>query len=194
MVLLRIDGRHLRGDAGPRLHLPAWVPPRARAVRRAEPRARAQCLGLRPVPRRSEAAPRLEPQPVHRQPRGQGDRLVGAAQQSVRAAAQGEDHPVRPREARLAGRRRRAPDPQVHERRQAGDVARRVQGARQRREALQPPDRHRLAARRHVLRERRLREHARGEVRQERQVPDAVGPAGERAERDAARVHEHGAG
>ena len=46
-----------------------------------------------------------------------------------------------------------------------------ARGAGQRRDALQPADRHRLAARRHVLRQRRLRQHARREVRQERQVP-----------------------
>ena len=40
--------------------------------------------------------------------------------------------------------------------------------AGQRRDAFQAADRHRVAARRHVLRQRRLRQHARGQVRQER--------------------------
>ena len=62
------------------------------------------------------------------------------------------------------------------------------QRARRRRQALLPADVHRLAARRHVLRRRRLREHARREVRQERQVPDGVGREGHAAERDAARL------
>ncbi len=44
------------------------------------------------------------------------------------------------------------------------------------------PDRHRLAARRHVLRRRRLRRHARGQVRSQRQVPDGLGPAAGRSE------------
>ena len=39
------------------------------------------------------------------------------------------------------------------------------------------PDRHRVAARRHVLRRRRLRRHARREVRSQRQVPDGLGTA-----------------
>ena len=40
---------------------------------------------------------------------------------------------------------------------------------------LRPPDRHRLAARRHVLRQRRLHEHARRQVLARRQIPDVVG-------------------
>ena len=47
--------------------------------------------------------------------------------------------------------------------------------ARRRPDALRPADRHRLAARRHVLRQRRLHEHARREVLARRQVPDVVG-------------------
>ena len=57
----------------------------------------------------------------------------------------------------------------------------RARRARARAEQLQSADRHRLAARRHVLRRRRLRRHARGEVRSERQVPDGLGPSAGRS-------------
>ena len=65
-----------------------------------------------------------------------------------------------------------------------------VQRARRRRDALLPPDVHGVAARRHVLRRRRLREHARREVRRERQVPHGLGRERHAAERDAARLLE----
>ncbi len=68
---------------------------------------------------------------------------------------------------------------------------RHADAAWQRRHPLRPADRHRLAARRDVLRQRRLRQHARGQVRQERQVHHDVGTARQPAERDPARLHEH---
>ena len=67
------------------------------------------------------------------------------------------------------------------------------QGPGQRRDALRAADRHRVAARRHVLRQRRLHQHARRQVRPERQVPHVVGHARQAAQRDAAVLHEHGA-
>ncbi len=50
------------------------------------------------------------------------------------------------------------------------------------------PDVHGVAARRHVLRRRRLREHARREVRRERQIPHGLGRTRHAAERHAARL------
>ena len=44
-------------------------------------------------------------------------------------------------------------------------------------QAVRPAHRHRLAPRRHLLHQRRLRRHPRGEVRQGRQVPDGLGRA-----------------
>ena len=57
-----------------------------------------------------------------------------------------------------------------------------------RRQAVRPADRHRVAARRHVLHQRRLRRHARREVRQGRQVPDGLGHARRRIRRTRART------
>ena len=57
-------------------------------------------------------------------------------------------------------------------RQEAAADDRRAERARRRRQALLPADVHGVAAGRHLLRRRRLREHARREVRQERQVPD----------------------
>ena len=54
-----------------------------------------------------------------------------------------------------------------------------------RRDALQPADVPGVAARQHDVRGRRLREHARREVRQGRQVPDWRGAEGNAAERHA---------
>ena len=74
------------------------------------------------------------------------------------------------------------------QRRQAREDDGRARRARARPEQLQPPHRHRLAARRHVLRGRRLRRHARGEVRSRRQVPDGLGPAARRSRQPRART------
>ena len=152
----------------------------------------AQRLGLRHVAEGSGAASALGSRLQRRRSRRQADRVVGSAQQDVRAAAPRAGQPVRPRTARLAGRRRRARHLQVHPRRQeAGDDGGHADAAGLRRHALQPADRHRLAARRHLLRQRRLRQHPRRQVRQERQVPADLGREGQRAERDAAQLHEH---
>ena len=87
--------------------------------------------------------------------------------------------PYDPREARLDRRRLPARDLHVQQRRQAAPADdRRAERARGGRQALLPADVHGVAAGRHVLRRRRLREHARREVRQERQVPDDVGRDG----------------
>ena len=80
--------------------------------------------------------------------------------------------PYDPRAARLGGGRLGAADLQVHPRRQAaGDDARRGRRPRHRPDALQRPDRSRVAARRQLLRGRRLRELAHRQIRPERQVP-----------------------
>ncbi len=104
----------------------------------------------------------------------QHDKLFG---RQVRPwTSQDQDEPLRCRKARLAHRRSAARDSQVHLRRQARDDARHHGTARtRRRQAVRPADRHRVAARRHVLHQRRLRRHARREVRQGRQVPDGLG-------------------
>ena len=83
--------------------------------------------------------------------------------------------PYDPREAHLDRRRRPAHHQHLHQRREAGADDGRARRARPRPEQLQPPDRHRLAARRHLLRRRRLRRHARGQVRSQRQVPAWTG-------------------
>ena len=57
--------------------------------------------------------------------------------------------------------------------------------------ALRPADRHRLAARRDVLHQRRVRRHARGEVRQGRQVPDGLGLRSEGSEQPGSERVEH---
>ena len=190
----RLDRRHLGGEPRSRLHLQPRLPAGAegRARRRRQLHPGAQRLGLRHVAEGSGPASALGPRLQRRRPQRQADRVVGPAQQDVRAAAPRAGQPLRRREARLAGRRRRPRHLQVHPRRQeAGDDGGHADAARQRRHALQPPDRHRLAARRHLLRQRRLRQHARRQVRQERQVPADLGREGQRAERDPARLHEH---
>ena len=63
----------------------------------------------------------------------------------------------------------------THDGKQLGADARRQRRVRQRQHAFQPPDVSRMAAGRHDVRVRRLREHTRREVRQGRQVPDGVG-------------------
>ena len=124
--------------------------------------------------------------------------VVAAARQAVRGdvrarAAQDQDEPVRSREARLGDRRPAARDLQVHLRRQARDDARHEGQARtRRRQAVRPADRHRLAARRDVLHQRRLRRHARREVRQGRQVPDGLGRPAEGSEESRAERVQHG--
>ena len=91
--------------------------------------------------------------------------------------------PYDPRQARLDRRRLSARDLQVHERRQEARADdRHVQRARRRRVAFLPAHVHRVAAGRHVLRRGRLREHARREVRRERQVPRGLGREGHAAE------------
>ncbi len=128
----------------------------------AGPRADAQRRQLRPLVQGSQPPSPLGPRPLHRQPRRQDDRFLGAAQPALRAAAQGPHQPLRSREARVARRRWGAADLQADQRRQEDRAdARRVQGRGQRRQALRAPHRHRVAARRHVLRHRRLHEHAR---------------------------------
>ena len=62
-----------------------------------------------------------------------------------------------------------------------------------RRQALQPSDVHGVAAGQHALRQRRLRQHTRGEVRQGRKVPDGVGRQGHAAERHPPRHLRRGA-
>ena len=54
------------------------------------------------------------------------------------------------------------------------------------RRAVRPADRHRLAARRHVLHQRRLRRHARRQVRQGRQVHHGLGHAAEGSDQSGA--------
>ncbi len=63
--------------------------------------------------------------------------------------------------------------------------------AGQRRQALRTADRGRLAARRQFLRERRLHQHPRGEVRQEREVRPGLGREGHSAQRDAPGLLQH---
>ena len=97
--------------------------------------------------------------------------------------------PVRSRASHLARGRWRPCDLQVHARRQeAGADDRHADAVGQRPDALRPADRHRVAARRHVLRERRLRQHARRQVRQERKVPADVGTSRERSRTKRARA------
>ena len=55
-------------------------------------------------------------------------------------------------------------------------------------DALQSSDVPRLAARQHAVRGRRLRQHARRQVRQGRQIPDGLGREGHAAERHPARA------
>ena len=103
---------------------------------------------------------------------GQHHRRVDAVGQDVQAPARRLHQPVRPGEACLGRRRPHARDLQVHERRQAARADdRHAERARRRRDAFQPADVHGVAARRNLLRGRRLQRHARGEVRRERQVP-----------------------
>ena len=58
-----------------------------------------QRVRLRPVAARRRASPALGSRPLHRQSRRQADRLVGPAQQAVRAAAPGADQPLRSRDS-----------------------------------------------------------------------------------------------
>ena len=60
-----------------------------------------------------------------------------------------------------------------------------------RRQAVRPADRHRVAARRHLLHQRRLRRHARREVRQGRQVPDGLGHGAEGSEEPGTQRVQH---
>ena len=158
--------------------LPVLKPKAAVAAARQELRPGAQRVRLRPVAEGSGAPSALGSRRQRRRSQRQADRVVGTAQQAVRPAAPHPRQSVRPRAARLARRRWRARHLQVHARRQeAGADDRHADAVGQRRDALRPAHRHRVAARRHVLRERRLHQHARRQVRQERQVPHDVGPA-----------------
>ena len=157
--------------------LPVLKPKAAAAVAAAKLHPGAQRVRLRHVAEGSGAASALGSRLQRRRSQRQTDRVVGAAQQAVRAAAPHPRQPIRPRAARLARRRWRPRHLQVHARRQeAGADHRHADAVGQRPDPLRATHRHRVAARRHVLRERRLREHARGQVRQERQVPDDLGP------------------
>ena len=130
---------------------------------------------------------------LHRRCRRQRQhrRDVGSVGQAAASSALGLHQPVRSREARVGRRRQHAGDLPVHARRQAARADDWHAGAGGRgRDALQPADVHRLAARRNVLRLRRLHRHARREVRQEREVRHAVGHQGQPAEREAAQLHE----
>ena len=84
------------------------------------------------------------------------------------------------------GRRSRRRDSEVHDRRQAADDDRHQGRARQRRQVVRQPDRPRLGFAGQHLHLRRLRQQPRGEVRQERQVRDVVGHAGQRARASSA--------
>ena len=95
-------------------------------------------------------------------------------------------HPRRSREQRLGGRSRRR-DSEVHDRRQAADDDRHQGRARQRRQVVRQPDRHRLGFAGQHLHRRRLRQQPRGEVRQDRQVRHVVGHARHRARASSAR-------
>ena len=85
-------------------------------------------------------------------------------------------------EAHLDRGRRSAHHQHLHEQGRAGADDGRAGRARTRPEQFQPPDRHRLAARRHVLRGRQLRRHPRGEVRSHREVREGLGPPARRSE------------
>ena len=81
-------------------------------------------------------------------------------------------------EERLHRRRLPSCDLQVHQRRQAAaEDDRHAQRARVRRDALLSPDVHGVQHRRQLVRVGRLRQHPRGEVRQERQLRDRLGRA-----------------
>ena len=108
---------------------------------------------------------------LHRRRRraGQDHRGVDAVGQDVQAPARRLHQPVRRTEARVGRRRPHARDLQVHERRQAaGPDDRHAERAGRRWHAFQSADVHGVAARRELLRFRRLQRHARREVRRAR--------------------------
>ena len=95
--------------------------------------------------------------------------------------------PYDPDEARLGDRRPAARHLPLHLRRQAGEDVRPARRARARPEHLRSPDRHRVAAGRHVLHQRRLRRQARREVRREGQLPHGLGIGAEGSARTRGR-------
>ena len=166
-----IDRRRVRRNAGPGVDRPAR---HAAAAGRREVRRAASGPGHR------RAGAEMAALHLRRRSQRPHGAVVDPARQHLRRegrarAAQDQDEPVRSAEARVDHGRQPAPALQVHLRRQArADVGRSAR-ARRGRAALRPADRHRLAARRHVLRQRRLHEHARRQVLPRRQVPDVVG-------------------
>ena len=136
-----------------------------------------QRVGLRPVAEGSRPPSPLGPHHQHRGSQRPARGIVGAAQQAVRPAAPRTRESVRSRAARLVRGRRRARDFQVHARRQAARADDRHAGCRATTRRICTADRHRLAARRDVLRERWLHQYSRREVRRERQVRHDVGHA-----------------
>ena len=132
----RIDGRHLGRKPRSRLHLQPRLPAGAqgRTRRRRQLHPGAQRVRVRHVAEGSGAPSALGSRLQRRRSQRQADRVVGAAQQAVRAAASHPREPVRSRSARLARGRWRACDLQVHARRQeAGDDARHADAVGQRR-------------------------------------------------------------
>ena len=96
--------------------------------------------------------------------------------QDVAAASLRLHQPLRSGKARLDCGRLPARHFHFHQRwEEAAANHRRAQRARFRRQALLPADVHRVASRRHLLRRRRVREHACRQIRQERKIPDGVG-------------------
>ena len=125
----------------------------------------------------------LRARDLRRRRQRQAGRRVAAARQAVRSAAvrtraaHDQDEPVRSREARLGDRRPAARHLPLHLRRQAGEDVRPARCARTRAEHVRSADRHRVAAGRHLLHQRRLRRQARREVRREGQLPHGLGTA-----------------
>ncbi len=166
---------------------------RRRWRRRRRARPAAQCLRVRPLAERSDPPSSLGSRRHLCRPQWQDDRVVGAAQQVVRATAPRSGQPLRSRASHLAGGRRRACDLQVHARwQEAGADHRYAHAVGQRPDPFRATDRHRLAARWHVLRQRWLRQHSCRQVQQGWKVPAHVGRSGKAAERDETQLHEHG--
>ncbi|MNC84993.1 hypothetical protein D3C83_05640 [compost metagenome] len=111
---------------------------------------------------------------------------------AVRArAAPDQDQPLRQGEARLDHRRPAPHDLQVHLRREAGAQQGTARRPRPRPEHLRSPDRHRLAARRHLLHHRRLRRNACRQVRAGRSLHHRLGPAAEGSEEPGTQRVQH---
>ena len=111
---IRIHRGHLGRNPGSRDRVCPRVPPGARGAGR--PGSGAQRVGLRLVPEGSSTSSAEGSHRQHRRSQRPADRVVGAAQQSVRPSAPRSREPLRSRTACLARGRRRACDLQVHAR------------------------------------------------------------------------------